>query len=194
MAIFIKWGATLQSKGAKGFELSTIAFSFIAIVAVGLFLLFFSRTYPEITTSAYCALHQAANAIIFIGTRPPLPSECSFGIATIRKDIKGTQAGLAENIAEFALDCWKRGQQGTGGESFNCYEMSIEVDSPVSEELVTARIQQKNRCSYLPNNLMDKAKASYACGDDNKIIWEEDISSGFFIVKYDAFRKAVVVK
>ncbi len=183
-----------QERGSKGIELMTIAFAFIAIVAVGLFLLFFSRAYPEIATSMYCRLHQAANAIIFIGTKPPVPQECGIIDITLRKDITGRQANIAERIAEFALDCWKRGQQGAGGETFNCYEMNIDTDSPVTEDIVTANIQKANSCSYLPNNIMDKTRQAYPCGSENKIIWEEDISTGFFIIKYDAFRKSVVIK
>ncbi len=177
-------------------ELSTIAFSFIAIAAVGLFLVFFLHSYPDIATSAYCRLNQAANAIIFVGTKPPVPPECNLGTGTIRKDIKLTQNSVASSMAEFVIDCWKKGQQGTGGETFNCYEMNIEIaDAPsVTEDLVTARIEQLNKCSYMPNNLLDKTGAPYPCGDENKLIWEEDLTNGFFIIKYDAFRKAVIVK
>lgn len=191
------WGATLYSKGAMGeIELSTIAFAFIAIVAVGLFLVFFMRSYPDIATSAYCRLNQAANAIIFIGQKPPVPPECGLSIGTIRKDIRSTQSGIARDISEFAVDCWKKGQQGTGGETFNCYEMNIEISdaSSVGEDLVTAKLSEAQQCNYLPNNLLDKTNTNYPCGDENKIIWEEDISNDFYIIKYDAFRKAVVVK
>lgn len=181
---------------AKGIELNEIAFAFIAIVAVGLFLVFFLRSYPDIAVSAYCRLHQAANAIIFIGERPPTPPECSVIGGTVRRDLRGTQKSVAQSIAEFALNCWKRGQQGAGGETFNCYEMNIEItdSQPVTEDIVTENVRNMNKCDYLPNNIMDKSQLGFVCGDDNKIIWEEDISAGFFIVKYDAFRKAVVIK
>ena len=180
---------------AKGIELQTMAFAFIAIVAVGLFLVFFLRSYPDIAVSAYCRLHQAANVIIFIGERPPTPPECSIIEGTVKRDLRGSQNAIAKAISEFAINCWKRGQQGAGGESFNCYEMNIEItDAPVTEDMVTEEIRSTNRCDYLPNNIMDKSQLGFVCGDDNKIIWEEDISTGFFIVKYDAFRKAVVIK
>ena len=180
----------------KGIELQTIAFAFIAIVAVGLFLTFFTRALPDITTSVYCRLYQAANAIIYLTTKPPVPPECGLGIGTTRKDLTGVQSFVAERIAEYALDCWKRGQEGTGGQTFNCYEMNVEItdNAIIDETQVSDILIQKNQCTRLPNNLLDKTNAGYSCGNENKIRWEEDISSGYFIIKYDAFQRRIIVK
>ncbi|MCD6558255.1 MAG: hypothetical protein J7K31_04495 [Candidatus Aenigmarchaeota archaeon] len=191
----------------KGLELTTMAFIIIALFAVLMVISFFSKSLPQMNTNVYCQLYQAVNAISFATDKPPLPPQCSIEPRPERRTVGRVEAkDFYDDMADYVFGCWRKSQQGTVGFTFICFELYFDgVDGVITEKNVTDKMMEKNYCRLLPNNFLDLLNETYyydgvSCGNitnpkDNIVEWESDITGeGLFIVKYDAFKRKIIVK
>ncbi|MEM7827003.1 MAG: hypothetical protein QXQ40_02140 [Candidatus Aenigmatarchaeota archaeon] len=176
----------------KAITFSTIAYSLIAIGTVVILLTILNALYPEFMGRGFCKVYDMALALPLPGFLKPSIPECSLGPKMERIKL---EKGEAKDIANYLIKCWKKVDEGKGGESFVCYELFIK-DVETDEAEVTGILKNKNYCNLLPNNYLDIEKLSYDCGNENKIYWNISMKGRdlTIIMKYNPLAHRIEVK
>lgn len=182
-------------RSRKGVELSELAFLVIALVAVALVINLFADTFPKFSTNMYCSLYQAVNAVTFMVHKPSLPAQCSFEPTTEKKQLGLMPSEkLADELSNYVIGCWKKSQEGKTGSTFICFELYIQVQEPVIEEMIAYRLSKKGYCDSLSDNFLEIENRTYLCGDANKLVWNINVNeTGTYVIKYDAFKREIAV-
>lgn len=173
-----------------------IVFTVIALAGIGLLLSVVTTIAPNFTGPVMCGVYQAVMGIMPVPeeSKPPLPWYCTStrGCEMQRKELSSeTPDALAEEMADYLVNCWECSERGEEAQTFTCYELYTDLE--VEEREVTEKIKEKGMCGILPNNVLDADESNIECGSGNKIYWDGDKLRETIIVKYDSFRHRLLV-
>ncbi|MBU0757465.1 MAG: hypothetical protein KKF44_05340 [Nanoarchaeota archaeon] len=98
---------------------------------------------------------------------------------------------LEEDILERILECWRRSNFGDDENDMVCEEFIVnnkyEFNYPITEKGITDLLIERNFCNVIGN-------LDYSCGEDDQIIFTQDIYNTYnILIEYDSVQKKVVV-
>ena len=134
----------------KGLALETIAYMFIAIVAILLIITLVSGKIGPAARSAYCTFIKGLKSILPLPAhlKTPLPAYCQEdtidGVET-HEIIANDPDRIARDIAAYALACWEKTGKVNMGQDILCYELLIrDIVGSVTETDVLLVLEANN--------------------------------------------------
>jgi len=166
---------------AKGIAFKTVAEILITIVAALVILSIYQSLLPSTGDSALCRIYRVILALPIPSSIKPTFKECTIQPETERFVLAETEKSkIIDSLATNMMKCWhEKADDGKSGITFICYEIFLKkVDDGIKEQDVATAFQQKGYCNTLPDNFLDEERASFACGDSNKVLWKAGTING----------------
>jgi hypothetical protein len=181
----------------KGLELELVGTMMIALVGVGILLMFVSGTVRESVNDGFCYLTQK------IGINPAwcAPSGLTDGAVDINPR---TTQDLALNLATYSIKCWQEAVKPAQKRDVVCSELFLQNHpGRLTEEDFTKVMEEEGGCQILQNYMVvDEYGASgeYSgdCGDQEQIDWKVFgnviENQSILRIKYDTTANKIVIQ
>jgi len=184
----------------KGFELDLIGTMVIALVGVGILLMFVSGTLRESVNDGFCYLTQKIG--ISISWCSPLGMSKNT-VELEKRDIPDVEA-LAVQLAGRSIQCWEMAVKPEKKTNVICAELFLNYHpGKLSEENFTKIMEDQGGCEVLQNFMViDESGSSVEysgdCGDQDQVSWKIDgnviESQSFIKIEYDTTSNKIVIK
>ena len=174
----------------KGLELSTIAYTLIAIATVFVLITFLNYFYPDFIGSNLCKLYTLVSSFPIPDFLKPDLSNC---IVEAPKRIR-VEFLNSDTLLNYIISCWRMSNEGKSGKTFICYEIFGKNGNATEREL-TEKMKVLGYCEKIQNNYLDLEKQNYNCGNKNSIFWNFTIigSDITIILKYNALAHRIEI-
>ncbi|MGC9310208.1 MAG: hypothetical protein ACP5E4_00625 [Candidatus Aenigmatarchaeota archaeon] len=181
----------------KGLAIDLTGTMLIAIVGIGILILFVSGSLSKSVNQGFCFL---ANGI---GIEPRWCEHRAFARETV--DLEPlTKEDLAIELAAHSINCWMEAIKPKEKENFVCYEIFLKKHpGPVTEEDMTRVMEEEGGCEILQNFYIITESGTVIeypgdCGDRDEIDWrvfDKVIDQQSLVrIEYDTASNKILIK
>jgi hypothetical protein len=182
---------------SKGLEIDLIGYIIIALVGIGILVLFVTGPLNQLLRGTFCyfytnVLQQTSDYCKAAQTGPEFTSVSP-----------PTQTDLARYIAAYSIQCW-RDERPVIKKQITCFSLNLKTHpGPVYEFNVTQVMETEGGCSILQNSqIIDENGNSIPysgnCGSADNLVWQVSGNSvtdqQLILIIYDATSDKIIVQ
>jgi hypothetical protein len=172
----------------KGMEFNMIVALILAIVGVGLFIMFVAGDLESAAASLYCKTFAKIS-----GGPESAPEMCRDKMDTLGsfRIESGNKETASREILSYIIACWEKTDAMKIKDRYVCYDLRLPGNLPgIGENDITQILINEDRCLSIEN-------ADYGCGVLDQIHWEVEggalLSQTILFIEYDPSIEAIRV-
>lgn len=182
---------------SKGLEISLIGYIIIALVGIGILVLFVTGPLNQLLRGTFCYFY---TNVLQQTSDYCKATQTGIEFTTISPS---TQTDLARYIAAYAIQCW-RDERPVIKKQITCFNLNLNTHpGPVYEYNVTKIMETEGGCSVLQNSQIidengNSVPYSGNCGSDDNLVWHVSgnavTDQQLILIIYDATSDKIIVQ